>query len=83
MLINSGANRIYIILAYIKCWGFALRYKREPYSLNTANRILIVYNKELVDQETYKLKLRLRLYWELILFNIINIKSSDIILEFL
>ena len=42
-----------------------------------------VYNKGLVDQETYKLKLNLRPHWELILFNITNIRSSNIILEFL
>ena len=41
------------------------------------------YNKEIMDQETYKLELRLRPYRELILFNITNIRGSKIILGFL
>ena len=55
----------------------------ELYSLDIANRTPTAYNEELVDQETYKLKLKLRLYRELILFNFINFRSSDIMLEFL
>ena len=42
-----------------------------------------VYNRELVNQESYKLELRLRPHRELILFNITNIRYSNIILEFL
>ena len=60
MLINSGPNRIYIILTYIKRQEFALKYKKEFYSLNIADGMLTVYNKGLVDQETYKLELKLR-----------------------
>ena len=36
-----------------------------------------------MDQETFKLELRLRPHQELILFNITNIRGSDIILKFL
>ena len=35
-----------------------------------------------MDQKTFKLELRLRLYQELILFNITDIKDSNIFLEF-
>ena len=35
-----------------------------------------------MDQETFKLELRLQLYQELILFNITNIRDSDVILGF-
>ena len=35
-----------------------------------------------MNQETYKLELRLQPYKELILFNITNIKDSNVILEF-
>ena len=36
-----------------------------------------------MNQEIYKLELKLRSHRELILFNITNIRDSDIILEFL
>ena len=51
--------------------------------MDIANGTPTVYNREIIDQETYKLELRLRLYQELILFNIIDIRGSNIILEFL
>ena len=41
------------------------------------------HNRDIVDQEICKLELRLRPYRELILFNITNIRSSNIILGFL
>ena len=68
---------------YIKRQEFALKYKKEPYSLDIVNRMLIIYNREIMNQETYKPKLRLRPHRELILFNITDINSSNIILEFL
>ena len=49
MLIDSGANKVYIILVYIKCWRFALRYKKEFYFLDIADETLIVCKKEIMD----------------------------------
>ena len=48
-----------------------------------ADRTPIAYNGGIINQETFKIELKLWLYWELILFNITNIKDSNIILEFL
>ena len=58
-LIDSGANRVYIILMYVKRQGFALRRQKESYSLDISNGTPAVCNKKLVDQETYKLELKL------------------------
>ena len=81
-LINLGTNKVYITLAYTKHWGFALKPQRNLYSLYMVNKTPTAHNRGIVDQETFKLKLRLRLYRELILFNITNIRDSNVILEF-
>ena len=41
------------------------------------------HNRGIMDQETFKLELRLRPHRELISFNITNIRDSDVILGFL
>ena len=48
-----------------------------------ANRTPTAYNREIIDQETFKLKLKLWLHKELILYNITDNGGSDVILEFL
>ena len=82
-MIDLGANGVYIIPMYVKRWGFALKWWRNSYFLNIVDGTPTAYNKDIIDQETFKLELKLWLYWELILFNVTDIRDSDVILEFL
>ena len=59
-----------------------LKWWKNPYSLDITDKMPTAYNGEIIDQETFKLELRLRPHWELILFNITNIRDSNVILGF-
>ncbi len=57
--------------------------KDDPYILETVDKIQISYKKGLVSRETLSFPISVKIYSEILLFDIINIGQTDIILGFL
>ena len=51
-LIDSGVGRNYILYNYITQRRLLIKKKKEPYSLDLADRQTICYNTRQVDRET-------------------------------
>ena len=49
--VQGQSGRIGVVgrVVYVKRQEFALRYKKEPYFLNIADRTPTVYNREIID----------------------------------
>jgi hypothetical protein len=75
VILDSSAQRNFILLETIKQLNILIREKKEPYLLNIINRIIIKQNKGIIRYKTIPIQVIIRKHIEKISLDIVKINS--------
>ena len=70
-----------MLLKFVKKVNILLKKRSKVYLIMNINKKLLLFNNNMIDQETEEIRLRIKLHINNMIFNIIAIKIYNIMLK--